>query len=80
MQNLFFSKICNFTNVIYYMKMPSSLEAVGCKTTIVSSSFFFFFFDFQESIAYLPLIMLISATVSSIFSKKLVGIIGNKVR
>ncbi|XP_068741766.1 major facilitator superfamily domain-containing protein 12-like [Montipora capricornis] len=32
----------------------------------------------KESIAYLPLIMLISATVSSIFSKKLVGIIGNK--
>ena len=56
------------------MKMPSSLETNGCKTTIA------FFFGFQESIAYLPLIMLISATVSSIFSKKLVGIIGNKVR
>ena len=57
------------------MKMPSSLETNGCKTTIA-----FFFCGFQESIAYLPLIMLISATVSSIFSKKLVGIIGNKVR
>ncbi|XP_068711315.1 uncharacterized protein [Montipora foliosa] len=32
----------------------------------------------KESIAYLPLIMFISATVSSIFSKTFVGIIGNK--
>ncbi|XP_068744024.1 major facilitator superfamily domain-containing protein 12-like isoform X2 [Montipora capricornis] len=32
----------------------------------------------KDSIAYLPLIMFISATVSSIFSKKFVGTIGNK--
>ncbi|XP_068711313.1 major facilitator superfamily domain-containing protein 12-like [Montipora foliosa] len=32
----------------------------------------------KESIAYLPLIMFISATVSSILSRKFVGIIGNK--
>ena len=29
------------------MKMPSSLEAVGCKTIIVSSSSSFFFFRFS---------------------------------
>ena len=34
---------------------------------------------FQESIAYLPLIMLISATVSAGFSKQFVRRIGNKV-
>ncbi|XP_068741817.1 major facilitator superfamily domain-containing protein 12-like [Montipora capricornis] len=32
----------------------------------------------KESIAYLPLIMFISATISSMFSKKFVAIIGNK--
>ena len=58
------------------MKTPFSLEIVGCKSTII----YIFFFGFQESIAYLPLIMFISATVSAIFSKKFVGIIGNKVR
>ena len=34
----------------------------------------------QEAIAYLPLIMLISASLSSALSKKLVAIIGSKVR
>ena len=77
MQHLFFfSKFCNFTNIIYYTK---NAKFVG-KQMGVKLQLFFFFFGFQESIAYLPLIMLISATVSSIFSKKLVGIIGNKVR
>ena len=56
------------------MKTPFSLE-MGVKVQL-----YFFFFGFQESIAYLPLIMFISATVSAIFSKKFVGIIGNKVR
>ena len=34
----------------------------------------------QDAIAYLPLTMLVSATVSSGMSKKLVGIIGKKVK
>ena len=38
-----------------------------------------YFCAFQESIAYLPLIMSISATLSSMFSKKLVQKIGSKV-
>ena len=42
-------------------------------------SFFFFCTCFQDAIAYLPLIMLISATVSSGISKKVVGIMGSKV-
>ena len=38
-----------------------------------------YFCGFQESIAYLPLIMSISAAVSSIMSKKFVQKIGSKV-
>ena len=39
----------------------------------------FVIFFLQEAIAYLPLIMLTSATVSAGISKKLVKAIGNKV-
>ena len=34
---------------------------------------------FQEAIAYLPLVVLISATISTGITKKLIGKIGNKV-
>ena len=37
------------------------------------------FFLAQEAIAYFPLIMLISAAVSSGMSKKLEGVVGSKV-
>lgn len=48
--------------------------------TVAFSFVSFLLFFSQGAIAYLPLIMLVSATVSSGMSKKLVGIIGKKVK
>ena len=78
-------------DTVFYYKRTSLLLGGRVKNTFVcynipvnswlrpKKPFIHYYCAFQESIAYLPLIMSISAAMSSIFSKKLVQKIGSKV-